>query len=322
MVIKMIATITVNPSVDRLYKINILQPNKLNRVKILKHMVGGKGFNAARVASLLGKDTYAFGFVGGNNGDFIRNEAKQDTYKTCFIDTGIETRNCIQIIDKNENKTEINEEGLPIPHIFYEQLEENVKHILEKENINSISLNGSLPQGINYEFYLKLMKIIKKENPNCKIILDTAGSIIKEILDSDIMPDIIKPNEHEIADYLNISVTTDPQKLMEEIRINKNLSRIPIIFVSLGAKGCLVKAHENYYYALHKPVKAINTEGSGDAMVGGILASFDENSNNIEKVIRYGCAAGTANAMNLKTGYLDPQIFNKVKQNIQIKQIN
>ena len=136
------------------------------------------------------------------------------------------------------------------------------------------------------------------------------------------MPDIIKPNEHEIADYLNISVTTDPQKLMEEIRINKNLSRIPIIFVSLGAKGCLVKAHENYYYALHKPVKAINTEGSGDAMVGGILASFDENSNNIEKVIRYGCAAGTANAMNLKTGYLDPQIFNKVKQNIQIKQIN
>ena len=61
----MIITITVNPSVDRLYHVNQLIPNKLNRVSLEKHMVGGKGFNAGRVSSLIGRETMVFGFIGG-----------------------------------------------------------------------------------------------------------------------------------------------------------------------------------------------------------------------------------------------------------------
>lgn len=316
----MIITITINPSVDRLYHVNKLMPGSLNRVDLKKHMVGGKGFNAGRVSSLLGSKTVVYGFIGGENGKFIEQESKQDLYETFFINTQKETRNCLQIIDDQGTKTEINENGLAIDPDYYEELKSNLRNILIKQEITAVSLNGSLPKGCSYQYYLELIQLIRKTKPNCYIILDTSGNILDEVLGTDILPDIIKPNEHEIAEYLNKPVVTDPQELMHYIEKNTNLNSVPIIFVSLGAKGCLVKYHNNYYYALQKPVEAVNSEGSGDSMVGGILSAIDKNAD-IAKTIQYACAAGTANAMNIKTGFIDKKVFNELIPNIKIKKL-
>lgn len=317
----MIITITVNPSVDRLYHIKKLTPGKLNRVELKKHMVGGKGFNAGRVASLLDKETFVFGFIGGENGNFIKKEATKDKYETRFIDTTKETRNCFQIIDDEDRKTEINEEGLPIDAKYYEELKDRLKNLLKSKDIKAISLNGSLPKGCDYHFYVDLIQMIRDLKPNCGIVLDTSGSILNQILDSKVLPNIIKPNENEIADYLNKPVTTDPKVLMKDIQRSPQLRRMPIIFVSLGSKGCLVKHNNTFYYALQKPVTAVNTEGSGDAMVGGILAAID-NDANVKEMIQYACSAGTANAMNIKTGFIDKKVFDKLIQNIEISVLN
>lgn len=317
----MIITITVNPSVDRLYNVNKLVPGQLNRVELKKHMVGGKGFNAGRVSSLLDKKTYVFGFIGGENGNFIREEAKKDKYRTWFIDTGKETRNCLQIIDNEGNKTEINENGLKVDKDLYDQLENSLHGLIESQDVKAVSLNGSLPKGSDFHYYIRLMKMIRKTSPKCGIVLDTSGSILNKILNSDTLPDIIKPNEHEIADYLNKEVTTNPKIIVQEIEENSNLKRVPIIFVSLGSKGCVVKHYDTYYYAIQKPVKAVNTEGSGDSMVGGILAAIDEDAT-VQKMIQFACAAGTANAMNIKTGYIDRKTFDSVIPNIEIQALN
>ncbi|WP_297820132.1 1-phosphofructokinase family hexose kinase [uncultured Lactobacillus sp.] len=316
----MIITITINPSVDRLYHINKLKPGSLNRVDLKKHMVGGKGFNAGRVSSLLGSKTIVSGFIGGENGKFIEHEAKQDLYETLFINTKKETRNCLQIIDDQGTKTEINENGLAIDPHYYEELMIDLKKLLINKKITAISLNGSLPKGCSYQYYLELIQLIRKTKPNCYIILDTSGNILNQILDTDILPDIIKPNEHEIAEYLNKPVVTDPLELMHYIEKNTKLNAVPIIFVSLGAKGCLVKYHNNYYYAIQKPVEAVNSEGSGDSMVGGILSALDKNSD-ITKTIQYACAAGTANAMNIKTGFIDKKIFEELVPDIKIEKL-
>lgn len=317
----MIITITINPSVDRLYHVNKLIPGSLNRVDLKKHMVGGKGFNAGRVSALLDTKTIVFGFIGGENGKFIKKEAKKDLYDTVFFDTKKETRNCLQIIDNKDVKTEINENGSPIDPHYYDALKGSLKNLLLSQNITAISLNGSLPKGCTYHYYIELMQLIREITPQCQIVLDSSGSILNDILKSDTLPDIIKPNEHEIAEYLNISVTTDPNILMRDIQNNPQLSAIPIIFVSLGAKGCLVKYENQYFYALQPPVTAINTEGSGDSMVGGILSALDKKVS-ISQIIRYACAAGTANAMNIKTGFVDKEKFKKLISNIKIHKLN
>ncbi len=317
----MIITITINPSVDRLYHVNKLIPGSLNRVDLKKHMVGGKGFNAGRVSSLIGRKTFVFGFIGGENGNFIKTEAKQDKYTTWFIDTKKETRNCLQIIDDDGNKTEINENGLPVDAKYYDQLTDSLKGLIKSKDIKAISLNGSLPKGCDYHYYIELIKLIRKIKPNCGIVLDTSGNILNQVLNSKVLPDVIKPNEHEIADYLNKPVTTDPQTLMKDIQGSPQLRAVPIIFVSLGSKGCLVKHIDHYYYAVQKPVEAINTEGSGDAMVGGILSAIDKDAT-IKETIQYACSAGTANAMNIKTGFIDKNVFDELIPNIKIQTLN
>ncbi|MCT6806939.1 MAG: PfkB family carbohydrate kinase, partial [Bombilactobacillus sp.] len=75
-------TVTINPSVDRLYQLDHLEIGELNRVQLVKKMVGGKGINAARVAACLGAETIATGFLAGPNGQYILDQAKNDRY-TC-----------------------------------------------------------------------------------------------------------------------------------------------------------------------------------------------------------------------------------------------
>lgn len=317
----MIITVTVNPSVDRLYKVKKLIPGQLNRVKVEKHMVGGKGFNAGRVCALLNSNTKVFGFIGGQNGQFIRSQSYKDKYDTWYIDTKVETRNCLQVIDDNGIKTEINENGLPIKEKYFESLINSIKGCLVSKNIKAISLNGSLPAGSNYTFYIELIKTIRKNKPNCKVVLDTSGTIMAQIINSGIYPDIIKPNEHEIATFLKKKVTTDPSQLIYNIKNNSVLMKINTIFVSLGSHGCLIKHNNNFYFASFNPVKAVNTEGSGDAMVGGILAAIDHNVS-IVNMIRWAVAAGTANAMNLKTGFIDKNTFDSLVSTINLNNMN
>ncbi|KAA9243619.1 1-phosphofructokinase family hexose kinase [Lactobacillus mulieris] len=316
----MIVTITVNPSVDKLYKITKLIPNSLNRVKVEKKMVGGKGINAARVASLLGTPTVATGFIGGQNGNFILKEADNDKYLSGFIETNKETRNCLTIVDECDKKTEINENGLPLSPTYYQKLKDKIIKTIKECDISAISINGSLPEGLDYNFYIELINAIRTANSNCKVLVDSSGNIINSLLSQNCIPDIIKPNEHEIAEYLNIPVTTNIDILLSHLCNDKKLEKIPLIFISLGSKGALIKHNKEYYFASNKPITPINTEGSGDSMVGGILSGIDKKFD-IERVIKNACAAGTANALNIKTGYINVETFNKVKNEINISKL-
>lgn len=316
----MIVTITLNPSIDRLYHVKKLIPGQLNRVHLAKRMVGGKGINAGRVSSILGCQTLVSALIGGDNGQFIAEESKHDLYSTCFIDTKLETRNCLQIIDDLSNKTEINEEGAAVEQYYYSLLYEHLKGILLKNDVKAMSINGSIPQGSDYRYYIKLIQLVRQLRPSCQIILDTSGTILSQILEENVIPDVIKPNEHEIADYLQIPVTKNINKLATAILASPKLSKIPKVFVSLGSKGCLIKDNFHFYQATLPAIGAINTEGSGDSMVGGILAAIDKGLSD-EQITKYAVAAGTANAMNLKTGFIELPVFHSLLSKVAITQI-
>lgn len=317
----MIITITANPSVDKLYKIKQLTPGTLNRVKVQKKMVGGKGINAARVAALIGSKTMATGFIGGQNGKYILSQTVNDNYLPNFIETDKETRNCLTIIDENGIKTEINENGLPLDSSYYDKLKEYILNSIYEYDVSAISINGSLPTGIDYHYYVDLITNIRDVSPNIKILVDASGKIINQLINDNCIPDIIKPNEDELADFLSITPTTNYNKLKEFLKYDAKLSKIDIIFVSLGSKGALIKYYGNIYSASFEPIKAINTEGSGDAMVGGILSALDYHLN-IKEIISNACAAGTANALNMKTGFIDLDTFNSLKKKILIKKLD
>lgn len=305
-------TVTVNPSVDRLYRLEHLKTGELNRVQLIKKMVGGKGINAARVAASLGAKTSATGFLAGSNGQYILDQAKSDEYNCDFVKTNGNTRNCYTIIQRDGKKTEINEFGDPLDSRCLDQLLETVTALIKNNEVSAISLNGSVPPMKGENIYSKIISLIRKLNSEIKVVLDTSGQALIDVLQSNNLPDYIKPNEQEVAELLNAPITRDCNLLKHEIS-DSLLDKVSNIIISLGDKGAIVKHRKDFYQVSFDPVSVVNTEGSGDSVVGGLLYAL-EHKYDFESAIKLAIAAGTANAMETKTGFVKRErVFEIVK---------
>ena len=63
----MILTVTLNPSIDKLYLMDSIRPETVMRVREVHNTAGGKGLNVSRTAAGLGEPVTAIGFTGGFN---------------------------------------------------------------------------------------------------------------------------------------------------------------------------------------------------------------------------------------------------------------
>ena len=67
----MILTVTMNPSIDISYPLDVLQLDTVNRVAEVSKTAGGKGLNVTRVLSEIKDPVAATGLLGGRTGQFI-----------------------------------------------------------------------------------------------------------------------------------------------------------------------------------------------------------------------------------------------------------
>lgn len=61
----MILVLNLNASVDKRYMLDEFVPGTVMRAPSVSNTAGGKGIHVARVASLLGEETFTTGFLGG-----------------------------------------------------------------------------------------------------------------------------------------------------------------------------------------------------------------------------------------------------------------
>ena len=67
----MILTVTMNPSIDISYPLDLLQLDTVNRVTEVSKTAGGKGLNVTRVLSEIKDPVAATGLLGGRTGQII-----------------------------------------------------------------------------------------------------------------------------------------------------------------------------------------------------------------------------------------------------------
>ena len=126
----MILTVTANPTIDRVYFVDDFEFGKVHRVESVARSAGGKGINVARVATIIGSQTGAMGFVGGYTGEFIKSEVEKQGIKNLFTQIEGETRTCVNISDESGKSGEILESG---PEISEEE-KIKCKNVLQKAN--------------------------------------------------------------------------------------------------------------------------------------------------------------------------------------------
>lgn len=295
----MILTVTLNPSVDISYKLDKFSLDTVNRVNDVSKTAGGKGLNVTRILQQLEEKVAATGFLGGNLGDFIRNEILMLGIQDFFVGITGDTRNCIAVIHEG-NQTEILEAGPEIKNEEATSFLDNFTSYVQQVDI--ITISGSLPIGLPNDFYGDLLKIAGANNT--LVLLDTKGELLENALNSKNKPFLIKPNQEELADLLGRKFENQDQ-IIEALKLPM-FEDVPWIVVTLGVDGAIIKNNAKVYRVQIPKVKAVNPVGSGDAVIAGFAAGLSRKLKG-EDLIKFGLAMGVLNALEENTGHINPE---------------
>ena len=88
----MIYTVTLNPSIDFIVRIDKVEIGEVNRMESDDKFAGGKGINVSRIFDTLGVDNTATGFIGGFTGRFVTDGLDAEGIKTKFVAVDQDTR--------------------------------------------------------------------------------------------------------------------------------------------------------------------------------------------------------------------------------------
>ena len=310
----MIITITLNPSIDISYRLDKFILDDVNRTSIVKKTPGGKGLNVTRVLNQLSSNVVPTGFLGGYTGEFIEEELEKLGIESKFLKVNGSTRNCIAILHEGK-QTEILESGEEITKEEQDDFLKLFKDIAKDSSV--ITISGSMPPGIETNYYEKIIESL--ENENKKIILDTSGESLRNIiLNSKAKPFCIKPNETEIKQIENKDINTK-EELVEYLK-SDIFKGIELIVITMGGEGSLVKYKNDFYNIIIPKVEVINPVGSGDSTVAGLAYGLDNNLG-INEIIKYGMGCGILNAMEEKTGYINIEKLDDIMEKIIINKL-
>lgn len=309
-------TITLNTSMDIAYQLDQFNLNKTNRVRSMNKSAGGKGLNVTRVAQTLGISPLATGLIGGPTGEFIVQDLNKDEIKHQFFDTGVDSRRCIAILS-GQQQTEILEAGEEIAQNVNDEFIAHVERLIE--DCDLVSISGSAPPGIDIAMYGNLIELSKKYKK--RVLLDVNGEILNEILKNDNVsaPFLIKPNSEELEQIISKHGSQSFESINKQL--NASIFKdIPCVLLSLGADGAIYK-YENVLYKVDIPhIEPVNAVGSGDSAIAGFSYGL-LNENDVHYAIKCAMAAGMANAIEYKTGFIQKKNFDNFLSKINISKL-
>lgn len=282
----MIYTVTLNPSIDYIVRLDELKTGITNRTTSEEYYIGGKGINVSCVLAELGIKSTALGFVAGFTGEAIEKGLKNPKITADFISlkSGISR---INIKIKAGEETEINCQG---PHIDDEELLNLFDKIDNIQSGDTLILAGNIPNTLPDDVYVRIIERLRGKN--VQLVVDATKKLLVNSLKY--KPFLIKPNRQELSEIFNTTVKTESDAVKYAQELQKMGARN--VLVSLGGDGALLV---DEYGKLHKEGvvkgKVLNTVGSGDSMVAGFVAGWIEKED-YAYALRLGSACGNATA--------------------------
>ncbi|GAB2027855.1 1-phosphofructokinase family hexose kinase [Lactovum odontotermitis] len=297
----MIITITMNPSVDLIYLADTFKLGQLNRTKTPAINIGGKGINAGRSAALSGADVTLTGFIGGKIGNLTKSFLEDEKlFNLQMSEVKGETRHAVTIMHDGGVHTEIVEEGPKLEDSDIELLLENVVNISLNNSVSAICICGSANHADNFLFPKMIQYLRNSLGTEIPILVDISGEkLIRLLGGSAVKPDFIKPNEHELGDFIKKSITNKKEAF--EALHHSSFEGIKYTVASLGEQGAVCRIQDTYYDVSIPKIEIKSTTGSGDATVGGFAYALEQKFD-IEQTLKYAMACGMSNAQLDESG--------------------
>ncbi|PGM59291.1 1-phosphofructokinase family hexose kinase [Bacillus sp. AFS053548] len=303
----MIATITLNPAIDIRYNLPDFHLDGVNRVTAVDKTAGGKGLNVSRVLSQLGANVTCTGFLGGKSGEWIADQLPNYNLINRFVGIKGETRFCL-VIESKEGHTEILEQGPEILENEREEFLKNFDTIIESNNY--IVGSGSLPYGIDSDFYRDLIEKTKQKGKY--FLLDSSGESLAHGIKG--KPFLIKPNREEFCKLIGLNQLSIEDMIWYAQDICQKGTQY--VLLSLGKEGALLVSKDVTLQAVIPALTDVHQVGSGDSMLAGFTFAHSKGYS-IEDILKWSCACGISNAASERTGSVEltkvQHYFNLIK---------
>ena len=285
----MIYTVTFNPSLDYIVRMDSFATGEINRVNYEQVLAGGKGINVSIVLKNLGQDNTALGFLAGFTGEEIKRQLHEFGVTNDFVQLN-QGFSRINVKAKAENETEINGQG---PDINEAKREELFTKLDQLQADDTLVLAGSIPKTLPDDIYQQIMA--RLNGKGIRIIVDAEKKLLLNVLQYH--PFLIKPNNHELGDMFGVTLTTNAEIIEYAKKLQAKGAQN--VLISMAGDGAILLTADGTTYECPAPKgKLINSVGAGDSMVAGFITGFNESGGDFKTAFHMGVATGSASAFS------------------------
>ena len=284
----MIFTVTFNPSLDYIVRVDEMRLGTINRTNYEQLLPGGKGINVSIVLGNLGHPSRALGFSAGVTGAAL---------EKLLADTGVDadlvhvkagfTR--INAKVKAVEETELNGQG---PRIAPEDVDALFSKLDVLGQDDTLVISGSVPNTLPSDMYEQVME--RLTGRGVRIVVDAERDLLTRVLPY--RPFLVKPNNHELGDIFGVTLKTRDE-VVPYARRMQEMGAQNVLVSMAGEGGVLVAADGQVYQSPAAKGTVVNSVGAGDSCVAGFLAGLME-TGSYQTAFRMGLAAGSASAFS------------------------
>lgn len=284
----MIFTVTFNPSLDYIVRVDEMRLGTINRTNYEQLLPGGKGINVSIVLGNFGHPSRALGFSAGVTGVAL---------EKLLADAGVDadlvhvkegfTR--INAKVKAVEETELNGQG---PRIAPEDVDALFSKLDVLGQVDTLVISGSVPNTLPSDMYEQVME--RLAGRGVRIVVDAERDLLTRVLPY--RPFLVKPNNHELGDIFGVTLKTRDE-VVPYARRMQEMGAQNVLVSMAGEGGVLVAADGQVYQSPAAKGTVVNSVGAGDSCVAGFLAGLME-TGSYQTAFRMGLAAGSASAFS------------------------
>ncbi len=287
---KRIATLTVNPAIDKYTTVDRVRPDRKLRCERPTREPGGGGLNVSRAVQRLGGEATALYMAGGPTGDILRDLLDAEGIPQHVLPIAGWTRE--NLIVNEEGSEQQYRFGMPGPEVSEEEKDRCLEALRELDPAPDLLVaSGSLSPGLPEDFLGQVAEVAAEID--ARFIVDTSGEPLRHAVEAGAF--LLKPNTSELEDLAGEALETE--KAQEEAArrfIEEGCCQV--IVLSLGSGGAVMFTGERTEHIRAPTVPIRSKVGAGDSMVGGIVLGLARGME-LPDAVRFGVAAGAAAVM-------------------------
>jgi 6-phosphofructokinase 2 len=294
----MIATLTLNPAIDKSTEVGQLIPEKKLRCSEMILEAGGGGINVSKALVELGVPSFAVFLSGGVNGKLLEQLLGGSSIQLKPVEINGNTRESLVVTETSTNRQY--KFIVPGPAVSTEELAKIKSAIEDLQNVSFLVCSGSLPPNTPDDLLAEIAVIARRKG--IKFIIDTSGTPLKKALSQGVY--LVKPSMSELCSLVNKEYIElhDLDDAVDQV-FSEGLCEV--LVVSMGPAGAMLATKELKKRFPAPMVKKSSTVGAGDSMLAGITWMLDQNKS-LEEAVQFGIACGSAAAVTKGS-----QLFNK-----------